>query len=661
VERTLVMLLDNTEYVPAIKSCTQKQRDGGGEGAVVMDERDYENYMARRTDRATAHDHLIIDEFSADLPLRRATVWRSVNLRLQLVRLITHALLLGDPLPPAPRVLVLDDGFAINPDTFCEKRSAMLDDYDFYDRSAFAQECLVSALSRHHMTQRLYLYPDGKIARQRAWPAGEADIKVLHHISREHGARRYMVVTQDTDAIFILLLHMKTLLDPATGEPDADLELWLDTRRPQEEPKKDKPAASNRPYRFINIKTLYCGILQLFAREYPSVANPIETLVLLAYSLETDFTRAFHPYLGVQPHTVWDTFSELHHPPPPPTKKPGTEEGFLLFRGVCKDDETTTQPAERKRQYVLPRTLHGVLNRVVRVHHNPANDAHELAVDELALQRFYYLLCEFKVRADLALVGYSAFGRLPPLGTKYILDPDQLFMRVAELEDKVALCRRGGLQAIREREAEEQRHFMSLLEEEKRAAAQASAGARPVIRSKFSPPPAPKPQPQTTGVPVPPVVRWTEFDLLTTEEQEVAHPITDERVVELARREIPPAYGIPRHRAMLARIYRVEWLMNYHQNGWLSADEYALNFGQLHERSHTLSKHGWRVREIEQSDEAVARGDFNSTYVTMRYTGEGAWPEAGVMPFRVFVTEETDEVYNRRHEAYAQQATTVCI
>ena len=90
--------------------------------------------------------------------------------------------------------------------------------------------------------------------------------------------------------------------------------------------------------------------------------------------------------------------------------------------------------------------------------------------------------------------------------------------------------------------------------------------------------------------------------------------------------------------------------MNYHQNGWLSP-EHALCFGESHELQPALSKHGWRQREVPQNAETLARGDFNCVYYATEYV-HGA-PQPGMLPFRLYETEECDEVYCRRHEYYA--------
>jgi len=130
----------------------------------------------------------------------------------------------------------------------------------------------------------------------------------------------------------------------------------------------------------------------------------------------------------------------------------------------------------------------------------------------------------------------------------------------------------------------------------------------------------------------------------------MARPLLNNKIVTLSERDIPPRYGIPLVPAMLARIYRIEWMINMHQNAWICS-AYALNFDATHENNPLLSRHGWRSREIAQTEQSVARGDFNNAYYTQRYMP--GVPRPGVIPFRVFETVETDEIYNRRHAEYA--------
>ena len=168
-----------------------------------------------------------------------------------------------------------------------------------------------------------------------------------------------------------------------------------------------------------------------------------------------------------------------------------------------------------------------------------------------------------------------------------------------------------------------------------------------VIKSRYgsAKPSSPAPPPQQKST-----VKWADFDWDSVGEKDVK-PLLDERIVKLADREIPPRYGIEDAKQMLARIYQRRFMLNYHQNAWIDP-HYALSFDERHDTFPFLSKHGWRSEEIRQSEEAIARGDFNNCYHAQRFVPrEDA--AVGEIPFRVFTVSETSEVYNRRHAEYS--------
>jgi len=125
-------------------------------------------------------------------------------------------------------------------------------------------------------------------------------------------------------------------------------------------------------------------------------------------------------------------------------------------------------------------------------------------------------------------------------------------------------------------------------------------------------------------------------------------PTVIKKMEALLKEGVAKDYGVPRLQAMIARVYRTEWLMNYHQNGWKTT-AYMTNFAEAHPLDTTLSWHGWKAEEIPQSEEAIKRGDFNNSYYTSVYE---IGVEPGVIPFRVYKMVESDQVYNRNHLAY---------
>lgn len=631
IEQALILLLDTPEYVPTIKAGTQRKRDNKGDGqSPIMDAECFARYEAQM------RNHLLLHEDSR-VEMSRTAAWRTVSRRNEVLRLYGHAL--TEAKVREGLTVMLDDALAIDEDRFCETRSHMLEDYEFYARPAYDQECLAALLTRHHMTQRLLVYEDGQFKRHKATRIGEADLKVCWYIDMAL-YQRYLIMSQDTDLIFILLLHCKRLLNSEGRLPD-ELELWIDSQTPA-----DAKVGRSRPYRFIDVKALYNGIVELFATEYPSVQHPIETYIFLCTVVKTDYTKPFHKSLGITPRVVWNTFSELHSANPL---------GYLLYEDECYDDDKPgAQPVvmKRERQRYLPKELRGVLSRCVSVQYEPQNDAHQLTLDELAVQRFLYLLCELQVRRDLVSIGYSEYSN--KLDNRYIIDTDELLMKVRLLEENVARMRAGSSAGALKEKVEQDRwaEWRAALDEVKQANTEFQALP---VKEQWAQPALPASQKDTLdfdsiGMPgsTPSAKRGRSRAQSTASVQYL------EKATDLSRVERPPQWGVPSLQRMLAHIYRQEFVMNYHQNGWL-APELALNFGEGHEHQPALSKHGWRQKEVPQNAETLARGDFNCVYYATQYVH--GTPQAGVIPFRLYETEECDDVYNRRHEYYVALST----
>ena len=376
------------------------------------------------------------------------------------------------------------------------------------------------------------------------------------------------------------------------------------------------------------------------------------------------------------------------------TSKAAREEAERIELKKKKDDDDENTPLTgiiRSNQRFLPKSMTNLLSEAVSIAYNVDTDAYELDVDEVKWSQFYYLLCEFKVRKDLAYIGYTEYDT--KMKNQYILDVDQLFMKVIELEEKTELCRKNGLDAIRKSEENKKMAFLATLEMEKKAAQELVAKSIEEKKNERSrkllvPIPKKSVQPASTPMTTKPKIigqkiiektveekerdeikrnEWLEmFDaidgpIITSIQQQPIvgsssskplgiTPIIDKKIVNLSKRKnIPPHYGIPEIDKMKARIYRIRWILNYHQNGWLST-EYSMNFDSPHPENHHKSLHGWSSREIPQTTEAIRRGDFNNAYYTFRYHGGPVVP--GVIPFSIFETSETDNVYDRSYKEY---------
>lgn len=633
---SFIALFDTAKNVPTNKAHTQKKRQNTC-SPQILDESTYNTLMEKNGTPSNGLGSLL------KLPLEGDTIWRSNNLKFQLYCTITEELLKIKPSPGLK--LVIDDGVSIHPALYVERREEMIIHYSFKDRSAYEQECLVSNLSRHHFTERFVIEHDKPVERLPQTCIGEADVKIPGLIVYSE-RKRFLVISQDTDLIFILLLHMKTL----TPFP-ADFELWLDTQTPA-----DRKMGVSRSYRFIDVKALYNAIIELFEREYPDVKNPIETLVFLVYTLETDFTSGFETCLTVTPAVVWNTFSALHTNP-----ERFKENGYVLFNPHMYDEtagaklDTSAKMGLKRsteRICVYPVKWRGVLNNAVEYGYELLHHVYNIVLDDVKCQSFLYLLCQLKVIDDLSSLGYTQFDRKNVPYRVYIPTSDEFFIWTGVIHAKLEAYRTDTSRTALEEEDKKRKGQLQLAEEitkkakivlpfvtqaKRRASKSLSQKPQSVVTANASANEVEE-------------IEEMEIDRVSTITPNMVPSAAIKKKMEaMLKKEIPKDYGVPRLHAMIARIYRTQWVMNYHQNGWKIPLTYMTNFSDLHRDDITLSANGWKAREVEQNSESLKRGDFNNSYFTSVYQ-EGVIP--GVIPFKVYEMVETDLIYNRNHTAY---------
>jgi hypothetical protein len=378
-----VFLLDTPQHVPKNKAATQKSRDKSE--CSYMDESLYEKLVQ---ERGGSHTDLFIDyneELQCTLP--NSVIRRSVNLNFQLYRFITHHLLCTTHVPEN-QVFIIDGGVAVNTDRFAKVRSDIICHKGWQNLSFYEQECRVHHfLNEANYHTQFTLYANGEFHRfvprdateidQRVHHIGESDIKIQRYITPHNGLKSYLIVSQDTDIIFILLLHMSWYMSQYTKEEIEEIEIWLCTDASMDN-------KESKPYRYINIKLLYFSLIALFSKEYPSVFSPVETFIFLVFSLKTDYTEKFPSCLNIGPAKVWHTFAMLH-----------------TYR--ASNDYIPFSHVEKRKLIVTKRSpLVNILSNAVR--YNEKSGQFEL--DQDAISQFYYFLCQdalLSVRKDLKL------------------------------------------------------------------------------------------------------------------------------------------------------------------------------------------------------------------------------------------------------------------
>jgi hypothetical protein len=701
--KALVVLLDTPKNVPTNKAGEQQKR---ANGTVIMDES-----LFMRCDRGDSRRIGSMLKWS----LNGETIWRSNNTKFHLYASITQEVL--KIRPPGILKLVLDDGVDINRDLYTQRAEEMIRDHAFEDRSTYEQECLIANLSRHNFTERFVIRGEegqglynNTVERLPQTDIGEADVKIPRFIKRDGTTKHYIVVSQDTDLIFILLLHLKGLGLPESrkDDEDDDFELLLDSQKPQ-----DRRQGYSAPYRFLDIKALYYEILTLFAREYPTVKNPIETLIFLVYSGKTDYTTNFETCLKVTPRVVWNTFSSLHT-----DSVIFRERGYLTFNDAMYDEQTIivtekkTKEKEsakmgqkRSTERLCPYPLHlrNVLSEAVSYTYDLESDLYNITLDDVRCQSFLYLLCQFKVIDDLAALGHTQFNKKSKQRT-YIPTADELFMWISSIEAQVELHRSYTninssdndskkrkaveLSFIRKTTIEEvvpqknkrpkllQRYppkstitaigtvateSPGLIEKKVITLEDMECDFNEALKQSVKPTKMLQLEPrQQKSAVIELIDDIEEIEIERQEIRESAKPVLIGRPVTtltvrrkldtLCKKQLPKQYGVPNLQAMLARICRTCWIMNYHQNGW-KTPAYMTNFSDAHYTDPTLSLYGWKAEEIVQNEENIRQGVWNNSYYTSVY--DSTLSRQGVIPFRVFKMTETSLVYNKSYARYS--------
>ena len=663
-ERALIFMLDTVHNVPKNKAGKQRSRDGTE--ASHMDEAMFE---AMRAQCPPLFESLFITNNTRGThayPLAGPVVWRSENLKRQLYRLLTFRLL-HVPVKPG-MVLIVDDGVACSLTDYERERARLIAKHKFGDRSVFEQECMVqermTRSKKKSCVARFMVWSDGQYMRFPATGIGEADIKIQHYISRENGAQRFLVVNQDTDIIFILLLHMHTFL--YHDERDDEIEVWLDTRSPS-----DKTAT--RPYRYIDIKRLYQAIVALFAVEYPHVAFPVQTFCFLVFALETDFTRKFPACLKISPAQLWNIFSELHQYDVAPLLR---SRGFIRF-----SQSTTVSPTEgaivRATQRTLSPELYGMLNEAI--HYDSIKKRYYLRHEQI--KRFYYLACQMRVMAVRADIGVRPLLSARQAALVTALEPAELLIYAADIIERLEYYKKNALrQPTLEAQMNLLKHKMeetdTMMQKEPVVSVPQRKARKPETQvvAKFVTgtggwlTPNAQYQRQSVAEEIeeildsvettqPPqaveeegiVTRLgayinTQPAVLTSDNTQLTIGYiqqNEKKLYEYTKNDMPPAFfGVSTESEMLARIYRFEWYISYCTDGWRHPGPYgAVSCVERARHDPSLSVWGWK--EVRSGEPSLLKNALNSTYFTTHFMPESR-------TFEVSEIVECDEVSHRR-------------
>lgn len=593
IKKAMVFLFDTAKNVPKCKATTQISRDTSGqdgendESSTIMTK---ELYDALLEEMSLQPGEYMIHNDMKKVPAKMTptTVWRSNSLKWQLNSMVVTALL-KNLVVPRGKVVVIDDGVVFgDPYAYRRLRDQIINEYHFEEKSDYEKEVLVSFLITHTLTMRYVLHHDGQFKRMPESGIGEADVKFGNYIMREsegkrNPIRRYLIVSQDTDIPFILLAHMKRMIDPETGKVDNDLEIWVDTQTPT-----DKGRGITRDYRFVNIKGLYHAIIALFKEEYPTVENPIETFLFMVNMLATDFTnRLGDKYLGITRLVVWNTFSETHSQ---------SKDGYIVFSRQKKD---------RSKVVHFPVNAYQLLSGdAIKVVYNEETLEHRIILDMVQCEKFLYLLCQQAFVKDMI--------KLKAIQSKtyYYADHDNLLVHVKDLMLSIAAHKAKQIE-------EENQSTATLLGGKSFIVPQQSTQTKNVSSSSS----------KKTGS-IGPAVSFTPTDTQRFYDKSV--------LATLCTKAIPEMYSIPTRTQMKARICRLDWVLNYIQNGTVSKHA-STSYDASLPFDKDQSLYGWQSVPLDIEGNNLV--NLNSSYHTQSLTQV----LLGQMPIRAHATKECDD------------------
>lgn len=298
VERGIHILIDNFVCVPGNKSLEERNRDKNQKSCL-----NEEDYIKLREEKKLKCDELIFNDVNSNITgIDGIILWRDWLLKWNMIYL--YSLELSSFNIPENKFIHLDEGIFLN-DTYSNIRKQILIKYNFWNNpniSIYEKDALVSFEIVKNFKRALF-FPKGKVYYDDSLNIAESDLKIPSLIKRSENNDSYLVISSDSDILLILLLHMKSIINPENFE--FDNEVYLDTQCIS-----DQYHDIDREYRFINITLLFKSLIELFKRDYKGIIYPIETFSFLFLSISNDFMENLHNNIG--PAKTWDCFSELH-------------------------------------------------------------------------------------------------------------------------------------------------------------------------------------------------------------------------------------------------------------------------------------------------------------------------------------------------------------
>jgi hypothetical protein len=603
VERGVVLLLDNFYHVPGNKSLVEKKRDNS-----KSDEPDStsnktwlneDEYLELRKKKNLNENDLIYENTEQSLDTKGIYLWRDINLRWLIHRLLSLELLKIQV--PEGKFLLIDEGIFLSKEEVKSKSKEILENHEMNKEeiSLFDKQTFISYEMKNEM-KSAFVFPEHRVRYENSNKIGESDLKILSHIKRTENNDSYIVCSPDGDILLMLLLHMKSILNPITFE--FDNKVYLDTQTTG-----DKSKGTNRDYRYINITLLYHKILVFFQNEFKSIIYPIETFSMLFLSYFSDYTENIKLQAG--PSKIWNTFASLHCT---------NNFGYIPFSAkkiaeIQKNSNTPGLVFERHKAInsISPsKDFIGILNKSIQL---VSYDNQELLninkFNKNSTKRkmgFFATLFYFEINVE-SFISFFNYLYQQPLLPKFkkegiiknlypIFDYNQLLIYAKKYQEKLNPT------PIESRKKPffNNNHNLDI------------SKAQDII-SQLTNNPIKKTGTKQQQSSISSIREKNFNNKNTLVIANLLEPDLSDSKLKKPKEKKPLALlcGLPSYNDLVTRVISLKWVCNYFQNGW-KWGRFTQSYYECYDKNTNLSINGWRLKPFDKS---VSEQSISSNYL----------------------------------------------
>lgn len=607
-ERGVVLLLDNFYLVPGNKSLVEKKRDANPsfdtkplsfDSKILTGNKTWLNedeYIELREKKNLNENDLIYESTEQSLDTKGIYLWRDINLRWLIHRLLSLELLKINV--PEGKFLLIDEGIFLSKEEFKIKSKEILEKHEMNKEeiSLFDKQTLISYEMMNEM-KSAFVFPGHRVKYENSNKIGESDLKILSHIKRTENNDSYIVCSPDGDILLMLLLHMKSILNPITFE--FDNKVYLDNQTTG-----DKSKGINRDYRYINITLLYKKILVFFQNEFKSILYPIETFSFLFLSYFSDYTENIKLQAG--PSKIWNTFASLHCT---------NNFGYIPFSAkkigeMQKNSNIPIMAFERNKSVnsISPsKDFIGILNKSIQL---VSCDIQELLNKKEFNKNssknkmgFFATFFSFEINVE-SFISFFNYLYQQPLLTKFkkegiiknldpVFDYNQLLIYAKKYQEKL------NPPIATKKPFFNNNHNLDI----SKAQDIISQLTNNTIKKTIT-----KQQPSISSIREKNFNNKNALVIASLLEPD----LSDSKLKKpKEKKKVPIFCGLPSYNDLISRIISLKWVCNYFQNGW-KCFRFTQSYHHCYDRNTNLSINGWKLKKFERS---LSEQSISSNYL----------------------------------------------